>query len=251
MKIKQYILILLTIVLAGCDSENAPGCFRAAGTIVQEQREVANFTKILAWQRTQVFIEQGPEHKVIIESGENLMDDVVLTVEEGRLNIYNNNACNLVRDYQITKIFVTAPNITEIRSSTGYEIRSIGTLRYPQLTLLSEDQNNEDFYHTNGDFYLDLAVENLSITANGLSRFYLSGSATFANFGLFGSDCGIEAGNLIVQDLNIVHRSTDRMVVNPQNSITGRIVSYGNCISKNRPPIVAVETPFEGRLIFE
>jgi len=41
------------------------------------------------------------------------------------------------------------------------------------------------------------------------------------------------------------------MVVNPQNSIRGKIVSFGDVISKNRPPVVEVEELYKGRLRFE
>jgi hypothetical protein len=179
------------------------------------------------------------------------MNDIELNVKDGRLEIHNNNGCNLVRDYGLTKVYVTSPNITEIRSSTGLPVESIGVLQYPSLSLASEDQQNEDQYHIDGDFILDLEVENLSIVANGLSNFRLSGTANKASFGLYAGDCRIFAGSLIVQDLQIFHRSTGNMIVNPQQSIKGKIVSLGDVISKNRPPIVEVEELYRGKLIFE
>lgn len=247
---KKIFIVLLAVVLNSCDSESGLNCFQASGTIIQTEMTVEPFTKITVWERTQLFIQQGPEQKVVIETGENLLNDIDVNVEDGRLNITNNNGCNIVRDYGITKIYVTSPNITEIRSSTGLAVRSIGTLSYPVLELYSEDQGNEDFYHTDGDFYLTLDVNSLNIVANGLSAFYLDGNAEVAQFGLYGSDCSIEAPDLIIQRLNIFHRSTDDITVNPQQSITGRIVSLGNCISKNRPEIVNVATPYRGELIF-
>ncbi|MGJ8667325.1 MAG: head GIN domain-containing protein [Patiriisocius sp.] len=249
---KKLLLIVSILCLASCTSpQDSLNCFQTAGTIIETEMSVAPFTKIIVWERAQLFISQGETQKVVIETGENLLDDVELQVIDGELNIYNNNSCNLVRDYGITKVYVTSPNITQIRSSTGLTTESIGVLRFPELLLLSEDQNNEDEFHTDGDFRLDLEIQNLRIVANGLSRFYLKGTAETADFGLFSSDCGIESRELIVQNLNIFHRSTDVMVVNPQQSITGRIVSVGNCISVNRPPIVNVETPYRGELIFE
>jgi len=239
------------LIFTGCNSESSWDCIQNAGTIVQNEVTVPPFTKILVWERTKVFIQQGEEQKVVIETGESLMNDVEVTVTDGRLEIHNNNSCNLVRDYEITKIYITSPNITEIRSSTGYAIESIGVLRYPSLTLLSEDQQNEDQYHIDGDFKLNLDVQSLSVVANGLSKFYLKGSATNTNFGLYAGDCRIFAENLTVQNLYVYHRSTGEMVVNPQLAIRGKIVSLGNVISKNRPAIVEVEELYRGKLIFE
>ncbi len=248
---KKLVYIVMILLLPGCDTDNSWDCFREAGTIIETEIPVSSFTKILVWERTKLFVKQGPEQKVVVETGENLLSDVTVVVTNGQLEIYNNNRCNLVRDYGLTKVYVTSPNITEIRSSTGLEVESIGVLRYPFLKLLSEDQENEDQYHTDGDFKLDLEVGHLEIIANGLSKFYLNGSANSAFFGLYAGDCRIFSQNLIVQNLMVYHRSTGEMVVNPQQSITGKIVSLGNVISKNRPPIVEVEELYRGRLIFE
>jgi hypothetical protein len=239
------------LLFQGCDSDKGWDCTQKAGTIVETEFTVQPFTKILVWERTKLFIKQGEEQKVIVETGENLMTDIEVSVTNGKLEIRNNNACNLVRDYGLTKVYITAPNITEIRSSTGLAIESIGVLNYPSLLLMSEDHEIEDQYHTDGDFKLDLNVNHLSVVANGLSKFYLTGSANSASFGLYASDCRIYAENLIVQNLNVYHRSTGPMVVNPQQSIKGEIVSLGDVISKNRPPIVEVEALYRGRLIFE
>ncbi len=250
--LKKFLYILLiAFVSSSCDSEDGLNCFQAAGDIVQNEVTVLPFTKILVWERTQLFITEGPVQKVVVETGSNLMNDIDLQVVEGRLNIYNYNGCNLVRDYGITKVYVTSPNITEIRSSSGLPVESIGTLRYPNLTLLSEDRENEDLYHTDGDFRLDLDSNHISIVANGLSNFYLTGKVATADFGLFASACSVRAENLEIQFLQIFHRSTAPMIVRPIQSIKGKILSIGDVISKNRPPIVEVEQPYRGRLIFE
>ena len=148
-------------------------------------------------------------------------------------------------------MYVTSPNITEIRNSSSLEISSIGVLNYPELYLLSENYGNEDEYRTDGDFNLNLNAEEIKITANGFSTFRLTGNANKAIFSLYAGDTRILAENLIINDLNLYHRSSSNMVVNPMESIQGEIVSVGNVIAKNEPPIVEVEELFKGRLIFD
>jgi len=248
---KKLGFLLISILLLGCDSDKGLNCFQAAGTIVQEEREVASFSEIIVYERTQLIIQQGESHRVVVESGENLLNDIEATVTDGLLELRNENGCNLVRDYGITKIFVTAPNITKIRNSSGLAVESIGTLQFPQLALISEDQENEDEFHIDGDFRLTLDVDNLTIIANGLSNFYLNGSALQADFGLFAGDGRIEAGDLTIQNLVIFQRSTQHMIVNPQQAILGTIYGLGDVIAKTRPPIVEVEELYTGKLIFE
>ena len=54
-----------------------------------------------------------------------------------------------------------------------------------------------------------------------------------------------------MQDLSVLHRGTNKFIVNPQQSIRGEIRSTGDVISVNQPPIVEVEEFFTGRLIFQ
>ncbi|WGF92877.1 head GIN domain-containing protein [Aequorivita marisscotiae] len=248
---KKLVYIALLLLFAGCDSEKGWDCIQASGNIVAKEVSVPPFTKIIVWDRIKLYIQQGEEQNVRIETGENIMSNIEVFVKNGKLEIQNNYGCNLVRDYGETKVYITAPDITEIRSSTGYTIESIGVLKYPSLTLLSEDQQNEDLYQIDGDFKLELEVQNLNIVANGLSTFYLSGAAEFASFGLYAGNSRIFSKDLIVQTLYVHHRSTAEMVVNPQLAIRGKILSLGNVISKNRPPIIEVEELYRGRLIFQ
>ncbi|HLV93363.1 MAG TPA: head GIN domain-containing protein [Aequorivita sp.] len=248
---KRIVYILMVLLYACCDSDKGWDCIRTAGSIVQQEVSTSDFDKIVVWGGVKLFVEQGAEQRVVIETGSNLMADINITATDGRLSIHNNNTCNLVRDYGITKVFVTSPNLTEIRSSTGMGIESVGLLSFPSLSLLSEDHAFEGQTHVDGDFTMDLEVEDLMVVANGVSKFYLKGSVNNASFGLYSGDCRIYSEDLVVQNLDVYHRSSGPMVVNPIESIKGEIVGIGNIISKNRPSIVEVEERYRGRLIFE
>lgn len=248
---KNLVYILIGFLFLGCSSDSSWDCIQKAGDIVETEVSVQPFTKILVWERTKLFIKQGDVQKVVIETGENLMSDIKVSVTNGLLEIHNYNACNLIRDYGLTKVYVTTPNITEIRSSTGLTVESIGVLSFPRLNLVAEDFDIEDQYHVDGEFIMNLDLENLTVVANGISKFYLKGSVTNAVMGLYAGDCRIYSEDLIVQDLTVYHRSTGPMVVNPQQSIKGKIMSLGNVVSKTRPPIVEVEELYRGRLIFK
>jgi len=247
----KIVYIAIAFILLACDSENGSDCFKKEGSIVQRDIELAPFTEIVVFERVQLFIEEGPVQKVIIESGENLINDVEVKVEGNILSVVDNNTCNFIRDYDITKVYVTSPNITKIRNSSSLEITSIGVLSYPVLTLYSENYENEDIYHTNGDFNLIINVGEIKITSNGFSTFRLSGNADKAFFGLYAGNTRILAENLVVKELSLYHRSSNKMIVNPIESIQGEIINIGNVIAKNRPPIVEVEELFMGNLIFE
>lgn len=243
--------MLLFFVFTACDSDSAWDCIKAAGTIVQEEITIETFEKIDVRHRVQLIVRQGDVQQVILETGENLRSKITLKVEDGVLHIDNGNSCNLVRDYGITKVYVTTPNITQIRNGSGLPVLSEGVLAFPSLALLSEDTAVEGAIHTVGDFELQLDVQSLTIVGNGKSNFFLTGQAESALIGLYSGDGRVEAANLIVQNLNIYHRSTNKMIVNPRQHIRGEIRSVGDVIAVFEPPVVEVEEFYTGRLIFQ
>ena len=249
---KRIIYIISLLVFFGCDYEDSIDCIQAAGDLVEQEYTVSRFKKIIVWEGVQLIIRQGDSVSIVVQTGENLLNEIIVRVEDNTLHVSNNTNCNFVRDYGITKVFVTSPNIEEIRNSSGLTVESRGDISFPFLTLISEDPDSLGEYHKDGDFIINnLDVRVLWIKANGLSNFYLTGKAFNCHFGASDSDVRIEAANLEIQNLYLFHRSTNKMIVNPQVAIRGKIKGLGDVISKNHPPIVEVEEYYKGKLIFE
>ena len=158
--------------MTSCNSENASDCFQTSGPMIQQEITLDVFDKILVNRDVALILKEGSPQNVIIETGENLMNDVEAIVVDGKLILSDNNSCNYVRDYGITKIYVTAPNITEIRSSTQYDVSSDGVLTYPNLTILSEDYNEPDTL-TVGNFNLEIDNLSLHVVFNNLSNCFI------------------------------------------------------------------------------
>lgn len=243
--------IWITVLwLFGCNSENASDCFQNAGDIVREEVDVPNFTKITVQENVTLILKQGDVNRVEVETGEFLRNDVNVTVVEDRLLVKDNNNCNFVRDYGLTKIYVTAPNITEIRSSTGFPIQSDGILQYPNLNLLSESFNDPEALTTDGSFDLELASENVTIVSNGIAYFKLRGNVTNFNIVFAAGDSRLEAGDFLAQNITVNHRGTNDMLIRPQRVLQGVIRGTGDVVSFQTPDVVDVEELYTGKLIF-
>lgn len=246
----KKIIYLLVFLVFACNSEDANDCFQTSGSIIQQEVDVVDFERILVNRDIELIITEAPEYKVTIETGENLINDVKAEVVGDRLVLTDDNTCNYVRDYGITKIYVEAPNLTEIRTSSQYEISSNGVITYPSLTLFSEDFNEASDF-TVGDFRLSINSENLRITSNNISSFYIDGEVETLFVGFFSGSGRFEGENLIAQNVEVNHRGSNDMVVNPQASLTGILRGTGNVISVNEPPIVEVERVYTGQLFFD
>ena len=247
---KHYIYILIAICILSCDSESANDCFQKTGDNIEEEFIVPDFEKILVNRNVELILKEGPDIQVIIETGENLLNDIDVKVVNNELQVTDNNTCNYVRDYASTKVYVTAPNITHIRSSTQYDVSSDGVLNYNSLRLFSEDFNASGTF-TVGDFRLQVNTQNLRITSNNISSFYISGETEDLFVGFYSGTGRFQGENLIAQNADIYHRASNDIVVNPELSLIGELRGTGNLISLNTPPIVEVEELYTGRLIFQ
>jgi hypothetical protein len=246
---KRLVYIGVLLVFA-CNGEDANDCFQTAGNSIQQEVDVASFERILVKRDIKLIITEAPEYKVTVETGENLINDVRVEVIGDRLVLTDNNTCNYVREYGITKIYVEAPNLTEIRNSSQYEVSSNGILAFQDISLISEDFN-ENVEFTVGDFRLSLDSENLDIISNNISSFYIDGEVENLFVGFFSGSGRFEGWNLIAQHVEVNHRGSNDMIVNPQLSLTGILRGTGNLISVNEPPMVDVERIYTGQLFFD
>ena len=246
----KKLVYIVTVLLFTCNSEDVNDCFQTSGTIIQEVVQVSSFERILVNRDIELIIKEGQEYKVKIETGENLIDEVNVEVVGNQLILTDNNSCNFVREFGLTKVYVEAPDLKELRTSSQYEISSDGILPYETLSLFSEDFNGGSEF-TVGDFRLNVASENIQISSNNISIFYLEGTVENLSVGFFSGSGRFEGRNLIAQNVNISHRSSNDMIVNPIQSLKGQLRGTGNLISVNEPPVVDVERIYTGQLFFE
>ncbi|WP_158975665.1 head GIN domain-containing protein [Cellulophaga sp. L1A9] len=249
--IKKYsILFLVFSLLLGCNSENASDCFQKSGDIIQEELSLEDFSQITIFEGVKLVIKQADEQKVVLETGENLINDIRVEVIDNRLVAYNDNSCNLVRDYGLTTLYVSSPNISEIRSSTGFLIKSDGALEYPSLSLLSESFGVPEAETTDGEFDIEVNNTSVNIVSNGIAFFKVSGVTNNLSVVFAAGDSRLEAENLIANNVNINHRGSNDMLVNPQESLKGKLLSTGDVISYSKPAVVEVEELYKGELIY-
>jgi len=245
MKKLVYILVLFSTL--SCDQKDAWDCIQTSGTPATLELRVDPFEKILVNRDIELVVKQGQDYKVEIQTGENLMDSIDVIVLGNELQLTNPNTCNFVRAYGQTKIIVTTPVLKAIRSSTQYLTSSEGVLTFEDLQLISEDFNSN--YISSGDFKMTVNSQSLSVVANNLSGFTISGSTDALFIGFYAGLCAFNGADLIAQDVTIFQRSSHDIIVNPQQSLEGEIRSVGDVISVHTPPVVEVEEYYSGQLL--
>jgi hypothetical protein len=250
MKMKKIIPFLIVILLS-ISCEKPSDCIEATGDIISKEIQVTPFEIVNVYAGIELIITQGSEYKVEVKTGENLMVDIEVKQDGNSITIKDKTTCNWVRKYGQTKVYVTAPNLTEIHSKTEKNITSNGVLTFPILRLFALDVDGDgiDGAGTN-DFHIQVNNSQLVIETNNVARFYISGATGEALLNFYEGDSRIEAQNLIAQKIKVYHRGSNDMIVKPIQSITGKMVSTGNVVLKNNPPIVDVEQLYHGKVIY-
>ena len=252
--LKKYRLIfpfLGLLIFVGCDTEDAPDCFQTVRKIIEKEFEVEDFDELIVYEDIELFIEQGAEHRVSVKTGENLINEISAEVVDDRLILRNSNGCNFVRDYDVTRIYVTVPDLTWLQNAGNRVIKSVGELHFQNIWLRSLNQERAKGVYTVGDFDLHLVSDYVRVTGDDFSNFFLRGETDYLNLFIANGDGRVEARGLEAGTVEIQHRGTNKLIVNPQQVLKGEIRSTGDVISVNRPPVVEVEVFYTGKLKFE
>ena len=239
-------LLLLLSLLWSCSSDMLPDCFKEAGTIITYDAEVGEFNALNVGEGIEVILKEGDERKVTVETGENLKDDISITVTNGELSLKNNSGCNWIRDYNITKIYVTTPVLERIYSASQFAVRSNGVLAFPNLELLSGLYNET----ASGVFELEVNCQNLTVQDNQSIYCEINGYAENLSVSFYSGDARFEGAGLVAQNVDVYHRSSNNIIVNPQQQVTGTIASTGNLVLVNQPPVMQVGQLYTGGVVY-
>lgn len=246
---KSFLLYTFLLLFMSC-GESGPDCLQTSGDTVVLELDLPSFERVAVYERIGLVVTQGPLQKVRLETRTNLVEDITAEVNDGQLILRNENNCNLFRSYGETTVYITVPDLKQIRSSTGFPIKSEGVLNFPDLTILSESFLEPDADTTDGSFFLDLDVERLKVVCNGIAYVELRGNAGILDLQIAAGDSRIDAAAMAAGEVIVDHRGSNHMLVHPEDRIGGVIRGTGDVRSFNRPAEVEVQEIYKGQLIF-
>lgn len=234
-----------------CTCEKPSDCIESAGEIINQEYQMMAFDRIEVHQGVELIITQGDVYKVIVQTGKNLLDNIEVSQENNILTLKDHTSCNWVRDYGLTKVFITAPNLVEIYSKTDRNISSTGVLTFPILKLFAFDPDADNLPGAGtGDIILEIDNDYIEIQSNNVARFYISGQTNYASFNIYFGDTRIDSPNLFADEVFVYHRGSNDIITYPISKVSGTLVSTGDLILKNNPSINEVQELYQGRVIY-
>ena len=246
MNIRAILFLLILQVLSAC-SNDVPECFQDAGESVSYEVQTEAFESITIAEGIELIIEQGNERKIVVETGENLREHITVNVINGELIIHNNSGCNWVRQYNTTRVYVTTPHLKKVYSASQFAVLSQGVLSFSDLTLQSGMLGET----ASGTFELEVNSQNLTIEDNQSVYCNIFGAVENLRVNFYSGDARFDGANLIAQRVNIFHRSSNDIIVNPQQEVKGIVSSTGNLILKHLPPLVEIEQLYTGHVVYD
>jgi hypothetical protein len=155
-------LILSVIVSAG---------FAGNQSDVKETRNVSGFTKVNFGVAGNLYINIGPEFKVVLEGEKKYIDDVITEVSGGKLVIKNENwKINNWRMNEKVNVYITMPELAGLGVSGSGKAEVKDAIKTSDLGLSVSGS---------GKIYIsEITVSNLSCGISGSGDIILSGSGS-------------------------------------------------------------------------
>lgn len=155
MRTLNYILLITTTLILSSCHLNFIHCMDGSGIIIKEKRDVKDFDKINLNGGFDLYLKQGDNYSLEIETDDNLTKFVRSNVEERELEISETKSiCT-----KIKKAYVTLPNLKKITINGAGDVISSTTLQFNYLAIEGNGASSVKFEELN--------CPNLSIDFSG------------------------------------------------------------------------------------
>ncbi len=219
--------MVLAALLLSCQKNK---CFHATGNITTQVREISPFTEIQAEKNINVVLTPDSAAYLTVEAGENTLDFIETTVQNGILYLQNNSKCNYLRSFKKTiTITVPAASLQKISHSGSGNITTSSVLNIPVFKM--------DITDGSGSYRLQLNSDSIYLWQHtGPADFTLSGNTNFlytytSGNGWFYLD-KLQAGNV-----HINHNGTGDIQVWAMQTLLIELQNMGNIQYKGNPQI--------------
>jgi hypothetical protein len=240
---KKLIVLFSLFFLFSCDENQL---LESSGSVVSKEILVEFFDKINISEGIELHITDETITKVEIIAGENIIDKVTFSVLNNQLFIDAKNTTKTFQSYEPIKIYISIDDLDTVYSSSQFNVYSDNILNFNNFHLQSgllEDT-------ASGEFHLEINCNSLFVEDNRASFYNISGNTNYLSVAFYNGDERFDGTNLITQEVYVFQRSSNDIIINPQQKISGTIYSTGNVILMNNPPIVEVQVLYQGQLIF-
>lgn len=233
---KKTVILIITlltgIIFTSCLLDSVKG----DGNVTEENIEVDNFSKLEISHGMNVYINQGPETKVVLIADQNLHKHIDIWVDDEILNISTNK---LLRNAKTLKVMVTIPQLDQIKTYSGSNVFSDSTLKLNDLKLKATAGSN---------IRLSVEATNIELTANAGSNVFLEGHTNSISVKT-SSGANIKAGDMTSEEVELRSSSGANTWLKVNKKIKARVSSGANFYYSGDPSETEIEKSSGGNVI--
>ncbi len=166
--VRIAVAALVALLLSSCGfdiniADFGPGK-KGNGKIVTENREISeDFTEVSVSEGLMVYVTQADDFNIEVEADENVIDLIATDIKNGKLRVHaRKNIGNATK-----KIYVSLPEITALKSSSGAHLRSENIVKSDRLEVDGS---------SGALLQLELTANDLDIDASSGANLNLSGN---------------------------------------------------------------------------
>lgn len=220
------ILVLAALFISSCNFNATFGPGEMGnGELTQESRKAnETFTEVVASEGIDVYLTQAATQEITVEADENIIDLIGTDIKDGRLRIHAIE--NIGRATK--KVYVSLPEITALKSSSGADLIAKTPLEVDQLKLNASSGSDLELFQVQADGIEADASSGANIEIAGTANELDADSSSGAN---------IKAKNLLTKNCTADASSGAGISVNVSESLVADANSGADIRYKGDPEV--------------
>lgn len=241
--VKCVFIFGLILLFFSCKKAEDRSCYKSYGELIEKEIPLDSVSEFRLYKNITYHVYQDTMRKLIVRTGDHLVNFILAENVDGILSISNKNKCHFLRDYdKKTVVEIHYPFYNIIYSEANDSLIFKNTIAGNYLEV---EQNLGG-----AAVVLDVDVNHIMMIASGgVSRFDLSGVTNYADLRVQTNGSG-DAGNLKANYIYVYNNSTGDLLVDLDTADADiHIKGTGNVIYYGAPDTLSLEKTGDGSLI--
>jgi hypothetical protein len=234
MKSLRFITIAIVILsISACTQGQVRKTVYGNSNVVTKERTVEHFSAIRVSTGIDVFLKQGNNESLSVETDENLQEYILTEVRGGVLNVYTEVS---IRDAERKRVYVTMQEVNSIQTTSAGDVIAETPVKTGRLELSASSA---------GNIKMEVYATDISLNISSSGDISLTGEADKLEADL--SSAGdLNAYDLKVREADISVSSAGDADINVSEKITARASSAGDINYQGNPKFVDAHSSSAG-----